>query len=150
MTTIFERLRNDHDKHRTLLNLCAKTHGDSEGREELFAKVRAELESHANAEERVFYAALMADELTQEKARHSVAEHKTLSDLITALEEMEFSNPNWVRKFDTLVENALHHMDEEEQEVFQLGGTVLSEKQKTAMVAAFDAEKAKELAAIVA
>ena len=34
MTTIFERLREDHDKHRTLLDICAKTHGDSEGRKE--------------------------------------------------------------------------------------------------------------------
>ena len=150
MTTIFERLTEDHDKHRTLLKLCAKTHGDSDGRDELFRKVKAELEAHANAEEKIFYAALITEDLTQGKARHSIAEHKTLSDLIETLEEMEFSNPNWVRKFDTLVEEALHHMEEEEHEVFQLGGKVLSEKQKVELAAAFVEQKDKELATMAA
>lgn len=145
MTTIFERLREDHDKHRTLLELCAKTHGASDGREELFAKVHAELVSHANAEEKVLYAVLLAEDLTQEKARHSIAEHKTMDDLLDELGKMDHSNPNWVRKFATLHEEVLHHMEEEEREVFQLGGKVLGAAQKTAMVAEFDREKAREL-----
>ncbi len=145
MTTIFERLREDHDKHRTLIDLCAKTHGASEGRDELFAKVRAELRSHANAEEKVFYAALLAADLTQGKARHSIAEHKTMDDLLDELGEMDRSNPNWVRKFETLQEEVVHHMEEEELEVFQLGGKVLDAKQKTDLVAEFDHEKSKEL-----
>lgn len=145
MTTIFERLREDHDKHRTLLDLCAKTHGASDGRDELFTKVRAELVSHANAEEKIFYAILLAADPTQEKARHSIAEHKTMDDLIEELDSMDYSNPNWVRKFETLQEKALHHMEEEEREVFQLGGKVLSDAQKAELVADFEREKAHEL-----
>lgn len=41
--TLFEELRDDHDMQRTLLDLLVKTEGDSEGRDELFRKVKAEL-----------------------------------------------------------------------------------------------------------
>ena len=48
--TLFEALREDHDTQRTLLGLLIKTHGDSDGREELFEKVKKALTSHAAAE----------------------------------------------------------------------------------------------------
>ena len=147
MKTIFERIREDHDKHRTLLDLVEKTHGDSEGREELFARLKAELDAHAAAEERCFYSRIMEESLTQEKGRHSVAEHKTMDDQLKELCEMDYSNPNWIRKFRDFKECAEHHMEEEEREVFQLAGKVLSESEKTDMVAEFNQLKGEEMEA---
>ena len=83
--TIFEALRADHDTQRTLIDLLCKTEGDSEGRQELFDKVRLELSAHAKAEERHFYVPLMEVDMTQEKARHSVAEHHELDEMIEEL-----------------------------------------------------------------
>ncbi|WP_129141401.1 hemerythrin domain-containing protein [Modicisalibacter coralii] len=128
--TLFEALREDHQTQRTLLELLVKTEGDSEGREELFRKVKAELQYHAAAEERALYVPMMEYDLTQEKARHSVAEHHEIDELIETLEETRFSSPGWLAQARNLQELVSHHLDEEEQEVFQLAGRALDDDHK--------------------
>ena len=138
--TIFEALREDHDKQRTLLGILVKTHGDSEGRNELFEKVKQELQHHASAEERYFYRPLMDDDLTQEKARHSVAEHHEIDELIEKLEETDFSSPGWVAHAKKLQELVEHHLDEEEHQVFQIAGKALPESKKESLAKDYRAE----------
>lgn len=131
--TVFEALREDHEIQRRLIDLLTKTEGDSDGRRELFGRLRRELEAHAAAEERFFYVPLMEHDQTQEKARHSVAEHKELDDFIEKLEETDPSESSWLRTAKELQERLVHHLDEEEHEVFQVAGKVLDEKAKTSL-----------------
>ena len=138
--TIFEALRADHETQRTLADLLTKTKGDSDGRNELFARLKRELEAHAGAEERYFYVPLMEHDLTQEKARHSVAEHKELDDLVEKLEEYDMSGAQWLQTAEELAHLLTHHLDEEEQEVFQLAGKALSEAEKTSLAGEYDAD----------
>lgn len=138
--TIFESLRADHETQRTLVDLLAKTTGDSDGRNELFARLKREMEAHAGAEERYFYVPLMEHDLTQEKARHSVAEHKELDDLVEKLEEYDMSGPQWLQTAEELSHLLIHHLDEEEQEVFQLAGRALSEDEKSSLADEYDTD----------
>lgn len=130
---IFEALREDHATQRTLVDLLIKTHGDSEGRDELFNKLKTELKAHAAAEERCFYIPLMEHELTQEKSRHSVAEHHEIDEMLEQLEETDYSSPGWLAEAKNLHHRVHHHLDEEEHEVFQMGGKVLTDDQKTSL-----------------
>ncbi|GAA5132624.1 hemerythrin domain-containing protein [Alloalcanivorax gelatiniphagus] len=139
---LFEALRADHDTQRTLLDLLVKTHGDSEGREELFEKVKKELSAHAAAEERALYVPMMEQDLTQEKARHSVAEHHEIDELVEELENTDFSSPGWVATAKKLQHLVTHHLDEEEQEVFQLAGRALDEQAKTRLAGTYREEMA--------
>ena len=50
-TEIFERLKEDHDRHRELLDKLLETTGDSPDRQSLFEELTKELKSHAAAEE---------------------------------------------------------------------------------------------------
>ena len=127
---IYEALREDHDKQRTLLDLLTKTSGDSEGRRELFEKTKDALQRHAAAEERFFYVPLFKDDLTQDKSRHSVAEHHELDELIEKLEQTDRTSPTWLVTAKALADRVIHHLDEEEQEVFQISGKVLTDAQK--------------------
>lgn len=136
---IFEALREDHQKQRTLIDILVKTHGDSEGRREIFERLKEALEIHANAEERHFYVPLLEHDLTQEKARHSVAEHHELDELIEKLEETDMSSPGWLSTAKNLGERLIHHLDEEEQEVFQMAGKALSETQKITLAKSYRA-----------
>ena len=138
MKTIFEALRESHDKQRRLLDGLTDTHGDSSKREGLFAALKAELVHHANAEERHFYVPLMEYDRTQEKARHSVAEHHEIDELIEAMEATDFSSPAWLNSAKKLQHLVTHHLDEEEQEVFQVAGRVLAEQQKTSLARDYD------------
>lgn len=127
---IFEALRQDHDQQRRLIDQLTDTHGDSQARRDLLAQTKTALQAHAAAEERCFYIPLMESDQTQEKARHSVAEHHELDELIETLEATDPASPGWLAHARNLQHTLVHHLDEEEQEVFQMAGKVLSEQRK--------------------
>lgn len=139
---IFEALRKDHDKQRTLVDLLAETSGDTDGRDELFERLKAELQEHAAAEERHFYNPLIKENVTQDKARHSIAEHQEIDELIAKLEQTDRSSPSWLATAKTLRERVHHHLDEEEHEVFQLAGKVLSDAEKSDLARDYQRETA--------
>ncbi|TMO81952.1 hemerythrin [Pseudoalteromonas sp. S3776] len=130
---MFEALRHDHDKQRELVDALIQTHGDTTERHKLMDKLKAELEDHAKFEERYFYNPLMFEDLTHEKARHSVAEHHEIDELIEQLEDTEMSSSAWLVAAKKLHHLVHHHLDEEEHEVFQLAGKALTEGQKESL-----------------
>lgn len=144
MTTIFEALRADHDLQRQLVGELVQTQGESRARQELFNQLKRELTAHATHEERQFYVPLMVEDLTQDKARHSVAEHKELDDYVEQLAEYDMSAPQWLVTARELEHRLGHHLDEEEHEVFQLAGKALTDDAKVKLGAAYTEAMAEE------
>lgn len=130
---IFEALRKDHDKQRALIKLLLDTSGDSSVRADYYAQLKAQLEEHAVAEERHFYAPLMQADSTVALSRHGVAEHHQIDKLLAELDETDLSKPKWLMVFKKLAEKVEHHLQEEEQEFFQQAGKALSEKDKLSL-----------------
>jgi len=130
---IFEALREDHEIQRTLIDKLVNTSGDNDLRRNMFNKLKRELAIHADAEERHFYVPLIESDLTQEKARHSIAEHHEMDELVEKLEETDMSSSAWLVYMKDLAHKVEHHLDEEEQEVFQMAGKALKEKEKTSL-----------------
>ena len=137
---IFEALRQEHEIQRNLVAKLVETHGDTEERKKIFEQLKHELKIHADAEERHFYIPLIKKDLTQEKARHSVAEHHEMDELIEELEDTEMNASNWLKIAKELEHKVTHHLDEEEQEVFQMAGKALTEKQKTSLAEDYNKE----------
>ena len=75
---------------------------------------------------------------TQEKARHSVAEHHEIDELVETLEQTDYSSPGWLASAKKLQHLVTHHLEEEEQEVFQVAGKVLSDSEKTELARTYD------------
>lgn len=146
MTDIFEALRSDHDIQRELADLLVKTEGDSDGRSELFERLSSQLTAHAAAEERYFYVPLMEHDLTQDKARHSVSEHKELDDFVEKLEEYDRSSSQWLQTAKDLKNRLLHHLEEEEHEVFQLAGKALTDDEKQSLAGTYRDDMERHLA----
>ena len=138
---IYTRLKQDHQKQKMLASKIVETSGDSETRQKLFADFKDELDAHALAEEQVFYAELMEIPEATEKARHSVAEHKEASDLLDELCELEMSSGGWVHKFTKLQDMVVHHVDEEEDEVFPLSSKLIEPARAEQMANEFDTRK---------
>lgn len=90
---------------------------------------------------------MMSIDLTQEKARHSVAEHHEIDELIELLDETDYSATHWLTHAKQLQELVTHHLDEEEQEVFQLAGRGLQEKQKTSLASEYQEEMKRQRSA---
>ncbi len=145
MTNIFEVLREDHDRQRSLLKTVQDTSGDEKDRRQSFAELARELDAHAKAEERSLYASMLAHKTSQPMASHSVHEHNEIDDLVEKLKDMDFSNPNWIRTFEDLAHKVNHHLNEEEHGVFQVAGKVLTEQDKSELVAKFRKEKEVEV-----
>lgn len=138
---IFEALRQEHEIQRKLAAQLVETaNKDIEDRKKIFENLKHELKIHADAEERHFYIPLMEKDLTQQKARHSVAEHHEMDELVEQLEDMEMDKTKWLKTAKDLQHMITHHLDEEEQEVFQMAGKALTEKQKTSLAADYNKE----------
>ena len=127
---IFEAIRKDHDIQRILLRNLTSTSGATEERKRIYYQLKRELKIHANAEERHFYVPLFENDSSQDQARHGVAEHHEMDEIIAQMDQTDFSSPAWLLLAKKLEEKVLHHLKDEEQEFFQLAGKVLNENQK--------------------
>lgn len=145
-TKIFARLKADHDRHRKLLDQIDETKGDSPEREKLFEAFRVEVTAHAASEEMSLYATMLGKSDLREEAQHSVSEHKEIDDMLTELYEMDFASTGWLTRFRTMKHRYLHHIEEEEEEMFPEAEEGLSEAKKKELLAIFEKEKPKEKA----
>ena len=145
-TKIFARLKADHDRHRELLDRIDATQGDSDERRYLFETFRVEVTAHAASEEMSLYATMLGKPDLRDEAQHSVAEHKEIDDLLTELYEMDFASTGWLTRFRTMKHRYLHHIDEEEEEMFPEAEEGLSDAKKKELIAIFEKEKPKEKA----
>jgi len=145
-TKIFARLKADHDRHRKLLDELDETHGDSPDREKLFEAFRIDVTAHAASEEMSLYATMLADSDLRDDAQHSVSEHKEIDDMLTELYEMDFASTGWLTRFRTMKDRYIHHIDEEEEEMFPAAEKDLSDAKKKELLAIFEKEKPKEKA----
>lgn len=143
-TQIFARLKADHDRHRELLDKLDKTHGDDADRARLFERFRVEVTAHAASEEMSLYASMLSQSDLRDEAQHSVAEHKEIEDMLTELFEMDFASTGWLTRFRTMKDRYIHHIDEEEEEMFVEAEKGLSESEKAEIAKIFAKEKPKE------
>lgn len=142
---IFAELKRDHDRHRDLLARIADSDPDSKQRGELFEQLRVELQAHAAAEEESLYATMLANPELRDEARHSVAEHKEIDDYLGELVEADPSSDQWAKTFKELRHRYLHHIDEEEEEMFPAASKDLDDATKAKLATVFEKRKPREL-----
>lgn len=118
MADIYDEIRDDHKNQRELLETISNAE-DAKTRGEAWKKFYYDVKAHAAAEEETFYAKLIANPKGQNDARHSVAEHKQLDDLMEKLNTSGLAAGNWRDTFDKLKHDYEHHIDEEEDEIFK-------------------------------
>ena len=144
---IFGRLVEDHDRHRALLAMIEETSGDSADRRTLFEELTRELKSHAAAEEQALWSTVLRDPETTDVARHAIAEHKEIDDMLADLAARDMGSPGWLRRFAGLKAEYLHHIREEEQEQFSAAEQRLTPGDLRYMRRVFNRRKAAEKAA---
>lgn len=123
---IYECIKKDHDIQRDLSAKILETSGESEERKQLWKELKKELEAHAVAEERYFYKSLIDTDKMQEDARHGMAEHHEMDELIKELDDTDMSSPSWMSTVKKLVDKVEHHLKDEEEEFFDKAKKVYS------------------------
>ncbi|MXO90065.1 hemerythrin domain-containing protein [Pontixanthobacter aquaemixtae] len=142
--TIFKTLKQDHNKHRELLDKIENTSGDSEERRELFEMFTKDVKSHAAAEEQAVYATMLRKPETTDETRHSVAEHQELDEALNDLAATDMSTGAWLQKFKQLKHDYLHHIEEEEEDHFPDFSEHLTSEDEKQMAEAFERRKSAE------
>jgi hemerythrin superfamily protein len=128
MKNVLDVLKKDHRKVEALFTQAEKT-DDPSRRLILFEEIRVELEGHATAEESVLYpkAEMLMD--TEEEALHSFEEHTEIRDLITHIQKTDATSEEWPKALRALKKEVMHHVKEEEQDLFPKVEELLTDKQ---------------------
>ena len=124
----FQLLKEDHQKVDGLFKQLEPTTERAEKtRTELFGKLKEELDIHTKIEESVFYPAIKQAAETREMVLEGFEEHHVVKLLLNELDSLPVDTEQWTAKLKVLQENVEHHVEEEEQEMFQKARQVLSE-----------------------
>lgn len=143
-TAIFDTLKQDHDRHRELLDRISAAAGAQE-RMELFDHFRIEVTAHAAAEEETLYATMLADPELRHDAQHSVSEHKEIEDYIEEMEKLDVSSSEWADIFGKMKHRYLHHIDEEEEDMFPAAEDGIADPLLDQLAERYDARKPEEV-----
>lgn len=143
--TIFDRLKQDHDTHRALFEQMADAASDDAKLKTLFDTFQIEVTAHAAAEEETLYATMLSRPDLREDAQHSVSEHKEIDDFFEELADLKFNGDAWKKKFAEMKKRYLHHIDEEEEEMFPDAAKDLTAEEEDKLGKLFAKRKPAEL-----
>jgi hemerythrin superfamily protein len=137
-----ELLKEDHAKVKQSFKEFEKMdHEDKATMQEMVRAVCAELKAHTTIEEEIFYPAVRAAIEDEDLMNEAQVEHQSAKDLIAQLEGMNPDDPMYSATFTVLGEYVLHHVKEEESEMFaqvrkakldleELGARIMARKQR--------------------
>jgi iron-sulfur cluster repair protein YtfE (RIC family) len=147
----FELLKADHKKVAGIFEeLEPTTNRATKTREELFTRLKNELDVHTQIEEQILYPALKDAEETHDITLEAYEEHHVVKQILSELESMPVDTDEWSAKLKVLQENVEHHVEEEEGDMFKKAKDVLSPEQIDALGTRLEAakqEKQKTLSA---
>ena len=113
-------LEADHEKVKKLMGeIEPTTERGVKTREELFTKLRSELEVHEAIEEEIFYPALKEHPKAKDLVLEAYEEHNVVDLVMGEIEDVAYDDETWGAKFTVLKENLEHHIEEEESEMWK-------------------------------
>jgi hemerythrin-like domain-containing protein len=138
----FELLKADHKKVAELFDLMETASGKR--KLDVFKRIESELEVHTHIEETIFYPALEKPQETHDLTLEAYEEHKVVKTLLAELSGAKSANDEWQAKAKVLRENVEHHVDEEENELFDKADDALTDEEIEALGERMAAEKARK------
>ncbi len=139
---LFDILKKDHEEVKSLFQQLKETeNGDAKKREELFAKVKTEIIPHQEGEEKVLYPALLENEETKDDALESIEEHHVAKLVLRELDSMNKDSDKWLAKLKVFKEIVEHHIEEEEDDIFEDTRKAISDDQMKSVIENFKKEK---------
>jgi len=135
-------LKDDHKKVEKIFSDMER----KENRQRLFPELDRELSIHAEIEEKVFYPACKEAEPTRDLVLESIEEHKQIKLVLADLGQTDKSTDEWGAALKVLKEDVMHHVGEEEKELFPKVEKILSKDQLEALGTRMEAMKMQLMA----
>lgn len=134
---IYEVLKKDHEELKIVLEELVSLRADDDYRYVLIEEIRNVLVPHSRAEESVFYNTLRAVNADKKIVFHGFQEHLETETLLRALQVMDRMNLDWKTTARKLQESFLHHIEDEESEIFAEAKKAFTEEEAIGMAEAF-------------
>ena len=119
--------------HRTVDDLFEKIEKSGEGasktRQQLFDKLRQELELHTQVEERIVYPDFKKHSGVKDFIGEALEEHGEVKKMLQQLGRMEPGEKDWSAKIAELKNAVQHHVREEEHEIFPAARKEIGEQE---------------------
>ncbi|MDQ3956474.1 MAG: hemerythrin domain-containing protein [Actinomycetota bacterium] len=123
-----ELLKQDHREMEKLLEkLDSTTDRGVKAREELFTRIKKEMTAHEAIEEEIFYPALKKHAEAKEIVLEGFEEHHVVDLLLGELEQVSYDDETWGAKASVMKENVEHHIEEEEDDMFDKAEKLLDD-----------------------
>ncbi|CAO3362544.1 hemerythrin domain-containing protein [Azospirillum melinis] len=142
---IFARIKTDHDTIRSLLEKTEKANGSGRA---VFEELQRELWAHSKVEEGVFYASLKKVKEAKSETVEGLNEHHLINGLLDELNAMKTTDSGWKEKLQVLGELVRHHLDEEEEELFEEAKEALDDDRAAELGSAYAERKTHIMAGL--
>ena len=117
---VIDLLEEDHDKVKKAFKQFEKMdREDVDACRSLIQQVCADLTVHTTLEEEIVYPAFRQALQDEPLMAEAAVEHETAKNLIEQLESMDETDVNYFAIFTVLGEYVMHHVEEEEEEMFE-------------------------------
>ncbi|MGZ5269110.1 MAG: hemerythrin domain-containing protein [Ramlibacter sp.] len=127
---IFDALLQSHQRQRAICKRFLSGIGEHAERLQAFDELKTEMAAHETAEERAFYVPLIEHDETVDPARHGIAEHHEMDEMVEDLDKAKEGTAEWLEAVGKLVHKVHHHLDEEEQKFVPQARKVLPVQQQ--------------------
>ena len=138
----FNLLKADHQKVAGLFDQLEAARGAK--KLSVFTQIKTELELHTYIEEKIFYPALEEPEETHDLTLEAYEEHDVVKNLLKQLGRARTVTDEWEAQAKVLRENVEHHVEEEENELFQKASEALEQEEIEDLGARMEAEKMRK------
>ena len=111
-------LKTEHGEVKKMLKALVNAEEAGE-REEIFGRLKPELEAHTHGEEEAFYPLLKEEEESKATAIEGYVEHHIVARLLTEMDSMQKDDEEWEARAKVLQDLVEHHIEEEEGEIWK-------------------------------
>jgi iron-sulfur cluster repair protein YtfE (RIC family) len=144
--SLFQQFKKDHQRIATLFKTLSQTTTKAlKTRNEMFRRLKEELETHSSLEEDIFYAMLSCHKEAETIVKKAKQDHKEAKKRLKELTRLPRNEEEWGKKLDQLRKKIEHHVREEEDQMFPKARKLLSDEQLEDMASRIEEER-KEMA----
>ena len=142
--TLLKVLETEHRQVKQMLKELVNAEDASE-REEIFGRLKPELEAHSHGEEEAFYPLLKEEQESKTTAIEAFVEHHMAEALIQEMDGMQKDDEEWEARAKVLKDVVEHHIEEEESEIWKEARKLLGKEKLTELTPDYMAVKERYL-----
>jgi len=116
---ILDSIKQDHDRYKDQMQKLNQAKSMGQSQKDLFQRFSSDIDAHTKAEQQTLYPALEQHDKAKQHVLQGYEEHHVATVVLDELKSMQQMDERWMAKMQVLSELVEHHIEEEEDVIFQ-------------------------------